>query len=85
MSFGYSIRFDSCVSDQTVIKYMTDGVLLRESLNEPELDSYPCIIMDEAHNTDVMFGIVKVPFTFLGIIWKRRCWRRGCASDSCHP
>ena len=60
---GYSIRFDSCVSDKTVIKYMTDGVLLRESLNEPELDSYSAIIMDEAHerslNTDVLFGILK--------------------------
>ena len=46
-----------------VIKYMTDGVLLRETLREPDLDSYSCIIMDEAHerslNTDVLFGIVK--------------------------
>ena len=60
---GYAIRFDSCVTDKTVIKYMTDGVLLRESLNEPDLDSYSAIIMDEAHerslNTDVLFGILK--------------------------
>jgi pre-mRNA-splicing factor ATP-dependent RNA helicase DHX38/PRP16 len=31
---GYSIRFEDCTSNQTIIKYMTDGVLLRESLND---------------------------------------------------
>ncbi|KAG7114048.1 Pre-mRNA-splicing factor ATP-dependent RNA helicase prp16 like protein [Verticillium longisporum] len=46
---GYAIRFEDCTSKDTVIKYMTDGVLLRESLNEPDLDKYSCIIMDEAH------------------------------------
>ncbi|KAH6663452.1 pre-mRNA-splicing factor ATP-dependent RNA helicase prp16, partial [Verticillium dahliae] len=46
---GYAIRFEDCTSKETVIKYMTDGVLLRESLNEPDLDKYSCIIMDEAH------------------------------------
>lgn len=61
---GYSIRFEDCTKkDKTVIKYMTDGVLLRESLNDPDLDSYSAVIMDEAHerslNTDVLFGILK--------------------------
>lgn len=59
---GYSIRFEDCTSKQTRIKYMTDGVLLRESLNDPDLEQYSCIIMDEAHerslNTDVLFGIL---------------------------
>lgn len=59
---GYSIRFEDCTSKQTRIKYMTDGVLLRESLNDPDLELYSCIIMDEAHerslNTDVLFGIL---------------------------
>ena len=60
---GYAIRFEDCTSAQTEIKYMTDGVLLRETLREPDLDSYSCIIMDEAHerslHTDVLFGILK--------------------------
>ena len=60
---GYAIRFEDCTSDETVIKYMTDGVLLRESLNESDLDVYSAIIMDEAHerslHTDVLFGILK--------------------------
>ncbi|KAK3046012.1 hypothetical protein LTS18_013492, partial [Coniosporium uncinatum] len=60
---GYAIRFEDCTSNETVIKYMTDGVLLRESLNEPDLDRYSCIIMDEAHeralNTDVLMGLIK--------------------------
>ncbi|KAJ5231689.1 uncharacterized protein N7469_006277 [Penicillium citrinum] len=60
---GYAIRFEDCTSDQTVIKYMTDGVLLRESLVQSDLDKYSCIIMDEAHeralNTDVLMGLLK--------------------------
>ena len=39
---GYSIRFEDCTSDKTVIKYMTDGMLLREFLGEPDLASYRC-------------------------------------------
>jgi pre-mRNA-splicing factor ATP-dependent RNA helicase DHX38/PRP16 len=46
---GYAIRFEDCTSNNTVIKYMTDGILLRESLTEPDLDRYSAIIMDEAH------------------------------------
>ncbi|KAJ5498041.1 hypothetical protein N7453_007092 [Penicillium expansum] len=60
---GYAIRFEDCTSDETVIKYMTDGVLLRESLTQKDLDKYSCIIMDEAHeralNTDVLMGLLK--------------------------
>jgi len=37
---GYSIRFEDCTSERTVIKYMTDGMLLREFLGEPDLASY---------------------------------------------
>ena len=60
---GYSIRFEDCTSKKTVIKYMTDGILLRESLNDKDLDNYSAIVMDEAHerslNTDVLFGLLK--------------------------
>eukprot|EP01069_Polyplicarium_translucidae_P002187 Polyplicarium_translucidae@DN1947_c0_g1_i1.p1 len=60
---GYAIRFEDCTSSRTLIKYMTDGVLLRETLVEPDLERYSCVIMDEAHerslNTDVLFGILR--------------------------
>ncbi|RKP24573.1 P-loop containing nucleoside triphosphate hydrolase protein, partial [Syncephalis pseudoplumigaleata] len=60
---GYTIRFEDCTSDKTVLKYMTDGSLLREFLTEPDLASYSALIIDEAHertlHTDVLFGLVK--------------------------
>lgn len=60
---GYSIRFEDCTSDKTVLKYMTDGMLLREFLTEPDLGAYSALIIDEAHertlSTDVLFGLVK--------------------------
>ena len=60
---GYSIRFEDCTSEKTIIKYMTDGMLLREFLNEPDLITYSCLMIDEAHertlHTDVLFGLVK--------------------------
>jgi len=58
---GYSIRFENCTSEKTVVKYMTDGMLLREFLTEPDMASYSVIIIDEAHertlHTDVLFGL----------------------------
>jgi len=60
---GYSIRFEDCTSDKTILKYMTDGMLLREFLGEPDLKSYTCLMIDEAHertlHTDILFGLVK--------------------------
>ena len=60
---GYAIRFEDCTSKSTRIKYMTDGILLRETLRESDVDHYSCIVMDEAHerslNTDVLFGILR--------------------------
>ncbi|KAI0656823.1 P-loop containing nucleoside triphosphate hydrolase protein [Cubamyces menziesii] len=60
---GYAIRFEDCTSPETKIKYMTDGVLLRESLNEGDLDRYSVIILDEAHerslSTDVLMGLLR--------------------------
>ncbi|CDO91873.1 unnamed protein product [Kluyveromyces dobzhanskii CBS 2104] len=60
---GYSIRFEDQTTDSTKIKFMTDGILLREAMLDPLLEKYSCIIMDEAHerslNTDVLLGIFK--------------------------
>ncbi|XP_014497739.1 pre-mRNA-splicing factor ATP-dependent RNA helicase DEAH7 [Vigna radiata var. radiata] len=60
---GYAIRFEDVTGPSTIIKYMTDGVLLRETLKDSDLDKYRVIVMDEAHerslNTDVLFGILK--------------------------
>uniref|UniRef100_A0A7N1A962 RNA helicase n=1 Tax=Kalanchoe fedtschenkoi TaxID=63787 RepID=A0A7N1A962_KALFE len=60
---GYSVRFEDCTSDKTVVKYMTDGMLLREFLSEPDLSSYSVLMIDEAHertvSTDLLFGLVK--------------------------
>ena len=61
---GYSIRFEDATSDKTVLKYMTDGMLLREFLTDPELSTYSALVIDEAHertlSTDILFGLVKV-------------------------
>ena len=60
---GYQIRFEDYTSGRTLIKYMTDGMMLRECLLDPSLSQYSVIILDEAHergiNTDVLFGLIK--------------------------
>ncbi|KAK1374479.1 RNA helicase [Heracleum sosnowskyi] len=60
---GYAIRFEDVTSNSTKIKYMTDGLLLREALLDPYLSRYAVIIIDEAHertvHTDVLLGLLK--------------------------
>ncbi|XP_045807585.1 probable pre-mRNA-splicing factor ATP-dependent RNA helicase DEAH5 isoform X2 [Trifolium pratense] len=60
---GYAIRFEDCTGPDTVIKYMTDGMLLREILVDENLSQYFVIMLDEAHErtiyTDVLFGLLK--------------------------
>ncbi|KAK4382590.1 Pre-splicing factor ATP-dependent RNA helicase DEAH10 [Sesamum angolense] len=60
---GYGIRFEDVTSSSTRIKYMTDGLLLREALLDPYLSKYSVIIVDEAHertvHTDVLLGLLK--------------------------
>ncbi|KAL3087375.1 hypothetical protein niasHT_029369 [Heterodera trifolii] len=60
---GYSIRFDDCSNAQTVLKYCTDGMLLREAMNDELLKQYTVIILDEAHErtlaTDILMGLLK--------------------------
>ncbi|KAI5464935.1 P-loop containing nucleoside triphosphate hydrolase protein [Mariannaea sp. PMI_226] len=60
---GYTIRFEDCTSPMTKIKYMTDGMLQREILVDPDMRRYTCIMLDEAHertiSTDVLFALLK--------------------------
>jgi ATP-dependent RNA helicase DDX35 len=60
---GYSIRFEDVTSAATRIKFLTDGLLLREALVDPLLSRYSIIMVDEAHerslSTDVLLGILK--------------------------
>ncbi|XP_063060476.1 probable ATP-dependent RNA helicase DHX40 isoform X2 [Engraulis encrasicolus] len=60
---GYQVRFDDCTSKNTIIKYMTDGCMLREILADPVLTQYSVVILDEAHerslNTDILIGLLK--------------------------
>ncbi len=60
---GYSIRFDEKTGSRTLLKYMTDGMLLREAMNDPNLSRYSVIMLDEAHErtlaTDILFGMLK--------------------------
>merc|ERR1719343_1957309 len=60
---GYNIRFEDCTTDRTIIEYMTDGMLLRSFLNEPDMASFSVMLIDEAHertlHTDILFGLVK--------------------------
>ncbi|KAE8554601.1 hypothetical protein EYB25_003142 [Talaromyces marneffei] len=60
---GYAIRFEDKTSDKTVLKYMTDGMLLRELLTEPDLGAYSALMIDEAHErtvmTDLALGLLK--------------------------
>ncbi|KAG8894315.1 DEAH-box ATP-dependent RNA helicase prp43, partial [Tulasnella sp. 417] len=61
---GYTIRFeDMTESGTTFLKYMTDGMLLREAMNDPTLSRYSTVILDEAHErtlaTDILMGLLK--------------------------
>lgn len=52
------------MSDRTLLKYLTDGMLLREAMNCPLLDQYGVLMLDEAHErtlaTDILMGLIKV-------------------------
>ncbi|KAJ1438813.1 DEAH-box nuclear pre-mRNA splicing factor [Ochromonadaceae sp. CCMP2298] len=60
---GYTIRFEDCTNSQTILKFMTDGMLLREAMHDPFMQRYSCIVIDEAHertlSTDVLMGLLK--------------------------
>ncbi|PTB78789.1 P-loop containing nucleoside triphosphate hydrolase protein [Trichoderma longibrachiatum ATCC 18648] len=59
---AYQIRFEGNVDEKTAIKFMTDGVLLREVAQDITLRKYSAIVIDEAHersvNTDILIGML---------------------------
>lgn len=59
---GYSVRFDDKTSKDTRIKFLTDGMLLRECMLDPKLENYKVVILDEAHersiNTDILCALL---------------------------
>ncbi|KAF2461204.1 P-loop containing nucleoside triphosphate hydrolase protein [Lineolata rhizophorae] len=60
---GYSIRFEDKTSPRTMLKYMTDGMLLREAMHDWDMTRYSTIILDEAHErtlaTDILMALLK--------------------------
>ncbi|AEO61623.1 hypothetical protein MYCTH_2311958 [Thermothelomyces thermophilus ATCC 42464] len=60
---GYSIRFEDVTSGSTRIKFLTDGLLIREALVDPLLSRYSVIMVDEAHersiSSDILLGLLK--------------------------
>ena len=60
---GYSVRFEDVTSERTQLKFVTDGLLLREAIGDELLSRYSIIILDEAHErtlaTDILMGLLK--------------------------
>lgn len=60
---GFAVRFHKCISQETIIKYVTDGLLIKEATGDPELSQYSVVMIDEAHersiHTDLCCGLLK--------------------------
>ncbi|MEP7162138.1 MAG: DEAD/DEAH box helicase [Candidatus Moraniibacteriota bacterium] len=60
---SYQVRFDNTSTYETAVKFMTDGILLREIKSDPLLSKYSVIMLDEAHersvNIDFLLGLLK--------------------------
>lgn len=52
---GYSIRFEDNSCNKTILKYMTDGMLLREGMSDPLMENYSIILLDEAHEVIILY------------------------------
>lgn len=79
---GYSVRFEEKCSRETKIKYLTDGMLVRELLSDPMLSKYSVVIIDEAHErtlrTDFMLASLKS-------IQKTRTTKQGMKPHKLNP
>ena len=73
---GYAIRFEDKTTSRTLLKYLTDGRLLREAMTDPTLSQYSVVILDEAHErtiyTDILFGLLKEILAKSGKLYKLR-------------
>lgn len=73
---SYQIRYDATVSADTSIKFMTDGVLLRELAQDFLLTKYSVVIVDEAHersiNTDILIGVLSRVMKLREEMWKNK-------------
>ena len=67
------LRFEDCVSKLTLLKYMTDGMLLREVMTDPYLDKYSVIIIDEVHERTLVSGFIQTVRTFRSRIVPKSC------------
>ena len=60
---GYRVRFEERLSEKTKIKFVTDGMLLREAIIDPDLSKYGIVVVDEAHErsvaSDVLLSLLK--------------------------
>ena len=73
---AFKVRYDATTSPNTVIKFMTDGVLLRELATDFLLTQYSVIIIDEAHersmNTDILIGVLSRVIKLREEMWLQR-------------
>ena len=74
---GYQIRYETeKISKKTEIKFVTDGILLKELENDSLLSEYSVIIIDEAHertiNSDLLIGFISQILKIRYILWKRK-------------
>lgn len=71
---AYKVRYDATTARSTMIKFMTDGVLLRELASDFTLSRYSVIIVDEAHersvNTDILIGVLSRVIRLREELWK---------------